>query len=202
MAEAVLSPSEASTAVKEVRDWRLTLRQVADRNPGGKLATKASALLLDFAAFEELVEQAGGRDELAFLVAAQVASGVSLRAWCEHYAVDRGLVWAMLSETEDRLARYYRALEGVAEEYVGDVVGIADDADEGKCALVKAKLRIDSRLKTAGLYSRKRFGDEKGVNVGVGVTVEIRRFAELPGAVFDVQAGERAGTIDVTPVTA
>ena len=92
----------------------------------------------------------------------------------------------MLSETEDRLARYYRAKEGMAEEYVGEAVAISDEQNEvikenGQPFdpdVPRDKLRIDTRLKVAGMYNRQRYSDKAQGGGGGNVTVQIVQFGK------------------------
>ncbi len=185
----VLPAAEASAIVKSERQSRRdALTRVVDRNPVGKLAAKARLLISDMDQLDDWVAEAGGEDGLIGFICARVASGESLREWCESYALDRGLVWAMLSETQERLDRYYRAKEGIAEEYVGEAVPISDE--EGDAA--RDKLRIDTRLKVAGLYNRQRYSDKAQGSGGGNVTVQIMQFGkgESPQAIAARVKGE------------
>ena len=179
--------AEASAIVRSERQMRReALSRVVDRNPGGKLADKARLLIDDMDQLDDWVAEAGGEEQLVGFICARVASGESLREWCEQYALDRGLVWAMLSETEDRLARYYRAKEGMAEEYVGEAVAISDEQNEvikenGQPFdpdVPRDKLRIDTRLKVAGMYNRQRYSDKAQGGGGGNVTVQIVQFGK------------------------
>ena len=159
-----------AVVVGERESRRAMLRAVVERNPGGRLARKAEVLLLDLTVLEDRIAEAGGEEELVFLICAQVASGCTLSEWCKHYCIERGLVWAFLTEKEERIARYYRALEGVADEYYGESVGIADGSDADKVAV--DKLRIDTRMKVASKYANGRFGDKPvGVAVQNNITI-------------------------------
>ena len=159
--------SEVKAGIKSVRaQWREQATAMQRLSPSTKIGKRASLLMLDIDSLDDRIAEAGGEDALAFLICAHVASGATLTTWCEHYLIERGLVWAFLSENEARLQRYYRALEGVADEYVGEVVGIADNATNENVAV--DRLRIDSRLKVAGKYSSARFGEKSGASVLVG----------------------------------
>lgn len=176
---------EANALRMAVKSARMALRSAAAlatrMNPGGKLAQKAGVILLDMQRFDDLVAEAGGVSEraledeavlaqaeenLVFIVCAQVASGVTLTDWCRYQSVDRGLVWALLTETPDRYARYERALRGVADELVGDVVGLAARASVETVAV--DKLQIDTNLKVGVLYDPGRFGKQTKVTHEVG----------------------------------
>jgi hypothetical protein len=70
----------------------------------------------------------------------------------------------------ERMARYEFALKGLADSYVVESVGMADATDPDEVAL--GKLRVDTRLKVAGVLDRKRFGTEKaGAAAGTGSLV-------------------------------
>lgn len=149
-------------AVKSVRaEWREKLSLASKLSPTSKLAQKAGVLLLDLRRFEDLVGDAGGEEELVFVICAQVAAGCTLSQWCEHYVVQRGLVWAFLTETPERYERYCRALRGVADEYVSETVGIAMDATDE--TLEVNKFQAKTLMDAARVYDKQRFGTpEKG----------------------------------------
>ena len=163
----VLSPyatdserSEVRATVKSVRaEWRERLSLSTKLSPNSKLKKKADVLLLDMRILDDLVGEAGSEENLVFIICAQVASGVPLGGWCAHYMVQRGLVWALLSEREEWLQRYYRAQEGMADEYVSEIVPIADAAtiEDHKVA----GLQINARKSTAEFYHPTRFGTAK-----------------------------------------
>lgn len=191
---ATLPAASASAIVKSERILRRdALRSVVDRNPGGKLAAKARLLISDLDQLDEWIAEAGSEDALIGFICARVASGETLREWCESYALDRGLVWSLLSETQERLDRYYRAKEGVAEEYVGDAVSISDEQngvvkENGQTFdpdVPRDKLRIDTRLKVASMYNRQRYSDKGGGTGGGNITVQIVQFGrgEAPEAI-------------------
>lgn len=177
---------ELREAVKSVRaEWRERLSLASKLSPTSKLAKKAGVLLLDLDIFDDRVAEAGGEEELVFVICAQVASGCTLTQWCEHYVVQRGLVWAFLTETPERYERYCRALEGIADAYVAETIEIADDASrdtiEGPRGgevldtewMARSKLRVDTRFKLAAKYDKKRFGDDKSTNVAVMTDIKI-----------------------------
>lgn len=187
-----------SAAVKSIRaEWREKLELANRLSPASKLSARAGVLRMNLDMLDERIAEAGGEDALVFMLCAQVASGVTLTEWCKHYDINRGLVWAFLSEDESRLQRYYRAQEGVADEYVGDVVGISDTTDPERVQV--DKLRIDTRMKVAAKYAGQRFGENRKVEVSGSVGL-IAMLAGLDGP-EDGEAAERAA-IDVTPESA
>jgi len=176
-------PAEAASATvkSEFEARRAALREVQLRNPNGRLAKKAGVLMLDIDAFEDRVKEAGGDEGFLYFVTAQVASGVTLRAICDHYLLEYGLLWAWMGAVPERLARYEIALRGLADSYVAETVAISDEQNEvvkenGQTFdpdVARDKLRVGTRLKVAGVYDRKRFGTEKAsVGGQVGVVID------------------------------
>lgn len=155
-------PKEIVAAIKDERESRREiLRGAVERNPAGKLARKAGMLLLDMEMLDERVGECGGKEGFVFMLCAQVAGGVTLSDFCGHYGLQRGLVWALLSENEGWMGMYRRSLMGMADEWVSEVVGIADRADvEG---VVVDKLKIETRLKVGQMYDGERFGKQSKV---------------------------------------
>jgi hypothetical protein len=172
---------ELREAVKSIRaEWREKLSLASRVSPTSKLGKRAGVLMLDMDILDDRIAEAGGEENLVFIICAQVASGVTLTEWCEHYALQRGLVWALLSEKDEWMQRYYRALEGVADGYYGEVVKISDEQNEvttesGKTFdpdVQRDKLRIDTRMKVASKYANGRFGDKPvGVAVQNNITI-------------------------------
>lgn len=163
--------AELRGEVKSIRrEWRERLSLASRLSPTSKLAKKAGVLLLDLDSLEDRIAEAGGEEELVFVICAQVASGVTLTDWCGHYMLERGLVWAFLSETPERMARYERALRGVADHLVSEVIAIADDSSGDTTIgprggevmdteyVARSKIKIDTRMKLAGYYDKTRFG--------------------------------------------
>ncbi len=162
---------ELREAVKSIRaEWRERLSLASRVGEHTKLGRRAGVLMLDLDMLEDRIKEAGGEEELVFMICAQVAGGATLTQWCEHYSLQRGLVWAFLTEREEWFERYKRALKGVADEWVSQTVGLADGATEDDLGV--SKLAIDTRFKAAGLYDKGRFGNDKG-NTGVAVAANI-----------------------------
>ena len=163
-----ISFDEAKSSVSaEYEKRKAALRLVQLRSPKGRLAKRAGVLMMDLQAFEDRVEESGGNEGFLYFVVAQVASGVTLREICSHYAIEYGLLWAWMGAEPERMARYEFALKGLADSYVVESVGMADSTDPDEVAL--GKLRVDTRLKVAGVLDRKRFGTEKAAVGGVTV---------------------------------
>lgn len=187
--------AELREAVKGIRqEWRERLSLASKVGEHTRLGKRAGVLLLDLRILEDRISEAGGEEELVFMICAQVAGGATLTQWCEHYGLQRGLVWAFLTEREEWFERYKRALKGVADEWVGEVVGLADEATEDTLGV--SKLGIDTRLKAAGYYDKDRFGS-KGVSDGTGggtppglpAVVEVRFVDAREGRVIEGEVG-------------
>src|SRR5260221_1809681 len=101
--------------------------------------------------------------------------GEGLPAICKSWDVPYGRVLNWLIADAGRYARYERALETQAHEMVAQGVQIADEADPN--GVPKARLRIDTRFRTARYHAPKVYGEvEAGrvlaqVNVAIGVRV-------------------------------
>lgn len=168
---APLPASEAAAVVRTERELRRdALKAVVERNPNGKLAAKAAAMVQDFEALEGGIAEVGGESEFAFMICAAVSGGTRLTDWCADHGQHRGVIWAFLAEDEKRLGAYYRAKEGVADEFGDDVVPLADAATPDDLAV--QKWRGEARLKMAKVYNAPRFADKAGgVQVAANITV-------------------------------
>ena len=184
-----MGADQASATIKsELSARRAALREVQLRNPNGKLAKRAGVLMLDMDAFEDRILEAGGDEAFLYFVTAQVASGVSLKQVCDHYMLEYGLLWAWMGAQPERLTRYEIALRGLADSYVAEANEIADTPQIGEIRKTKSdgseevttedmlghrKLRVDTKLKLAGVLDKKRFGTEKaGVMGGTGLVID------------------------------
>lgn len=104
-------------------------------------------------------------------------------------------------------ATYDSALKVLTDGMVFESLKIADDAGEDRDAIAKAKLRIDTKLRTAAKWDRERYGEREQsqavVNISlVDVAKEIRELEQRlgiaiaqPSAALPVPA-----VIDVDPV--
>lgn len=199
----ILSAEDRLVVKDAVRSERAERRELFGKmlaaSPNTKLGRKVGVLLLNVKVFDDWVEECGGEDAAVRFVCAQVASEVRLKDLAEHYGLDKGLLWAMLSETEERLGRYYRALKGVADEYVGEVVGIADGSDVETVPV--DKLKIEARLKVAEKYDAVRFGKQTRVTheVNVDFGERLRRAQErvINGQAVEVEDVEALGVEEV-----
>ena len=147
--------------LSEREERRAVLKRMVDLSPNTKLGRKAGVLLIDVEILDDRIKECGGDVGMERVLFAQVASGVRLKEWAEHYSIERGLLWAWISETDDRLQKYYRALRGVADEYVSEVVTIADGSDNESVKV--DEFRAAMRLKVAEKYDQPRFGKQTKV---------------------------------------
>jgi len=74
-----------------------------------------------------------------------------------------------------RLLRYARAREGRADSIFEEVLEIADNVEEDKNAIAKARLMIDSRWKYLAKLAPSKYGDKLDVNHGGDIIVEIKK---------------------------
>lgn len=194
-------PSKAARGLldAELGARRAALREVVGRNPNGKLAKRAGVLLLDMNVLEDRIEEMGGAEGFLFFLTAQVMSGVTLRVMCEHYGLEEGLLGAWLLAEPERMQRYVDAQRWVADGYVAEVVGIADEADPVE-GVAKAKLQGEMRLKAAGLMDRRRFGMEKvGLSGGGSAVIDAAltiAAAELLGRIRPLQVEKQERVIE------
>jgi len=159
---------EGMVAAKEFRARaEKAFNAAVARNPGGKLARRASVIFDVFGDFAERRREWGTEDEALQFLLAQVASGVSLKVLCDHYGLQYGAVVAWFLEEKYRFEAYECALRAVADGYYGEIVDIADGANPDTVQL--AGLQIKARDMVAKKYDRARFGDREVVQpVGAG----------------------------------
>lgn len=183
----------------------------ADGRPYG-MGRRSYVRMMDTKRWLEWVREKGGEEGAIEFVFAQVANDVPLPVICEHYGLDYGFLWGLVSSRPEWLERYYLAQRGVAEYYMSEVVPIADGADPD--AVNHAKLRIDTRLKVAGKWNRERYGDSDAV-LGAGLenlAAVLQRISErklrvinqqeisdvLPSEEIERQETSKAGVLDET----
>lgn len=145
----------------EREERRAVLKRMVDLSPNTKLGRKAGVLMLDVDILDERIKECGGDAGMERVLFAQVASGVRLKEWAAHYSIERGLLWAWISETEERLQKYYRALRGVADDYVSEMVPLAMSADVETVQV--SALQIKTLSVVAEKYDQARFGKQTKV---------------------------------------
>lgn len=180
--EGVLSVDAARQAIAAEKAVRAeSLKAVVDRNPNGRLARKASVLMLDQRIFDDWVEEKGGDEGATRLMCAQVSEGVTLRGLAAHYGFPRALLSEWIDRDPKRLERYYLAQRWLAEDYVGEVVPLADAATVEDLAVTK--WQGQARMAVAGKYNRARFGEHTQVQTG---GVPVINFVMEAGSVLTV----------------
>lgn len=91
-----------------------------------------------------------------------------------------------ISDDDKRLAQYENALKIRADEIVHEALEIADEQNEvvrenGTSYdpdVARDKLRIETRLKTASMWDKQRYGGEKATG-GAGINIIINRGGAL-----------------------
>lgn len=160
-AMAALPVEAAQAIVKTERELRReALQSVVDRNPHGKLAAKALVMISDVAQLNDWVAEAGGEDEFVRFLCARLMGGETLPEFCEAFAVNRGLVGALLTSKQEYYEQFKRAQEWRAEEFVMETVPIADAVTDPEMLPI-AKWKGEARFRAAGLLNSKRFGTAK-----------------------------------------
>lgn len=157
----------------------------ADGRPYG-MPKKAYAVMMDRKRWKDWVAEYGGEDECMAYVCAQVASGVSLKVLSEHYMLDYGLLWEFVSGD---IEKYELAQRGVAEYYVSESVGIADDADPE--FVPHAKLRVETRMKVASRWNRAKYGEVAQTQINVGANSLVAILSGLPSAQVEAERQEK-----------
>ncbi len=160
----------------------------------GKLGRKASALMLDVARFDDWVLEQGGVAEFERWFFAQVSSGVTAKALCEHYVVDLGLVGEWLTADSARLERYHRAQRWVADGYIAETVEMADQGDPDN--VPHSKLTIDTRFRYAEKMDPVRFGKQEA-----GLAGSLENLADVLQRISERKRAPAVIEADVTDVT-
>lgn len=204
----VTASDSRELAREERRERARAMRAIIAKYPNSKRARLVSPLMLDQDIFEDRIKECGGDDEFLFFFTAQVMEGVTPRGFCEHYGIPVGLLGAWILEEPERLARYEQALKWVADDMVSSTVAIADDGENDTYVdengnrkvdtdvIARSKLRVDTRLKVAGVLDRKRFGTEKAAG---SAPLTLVFDAGLVGAASELLGRIRGREIDVTP---
>jgi hypothetical protein len=98
--------------------------------------------------------------------------------------------------TTEHSGMYDAALKVLAADYAHDSIGIADGAAKPE-DVPAAKLQVDTRLRVASKWDRKRYGDEVESRVQAPVTIQI---ANLRGAALEVNVPALQGEVKVDVV--
>lgn len=102
--------------------------------------------------------------DLAAEFCARIARGESVRKVCEADDMpSRTTVFNWLHEHSEFVDQYTRAKEDSAEAMAEEIMEIVDDAKEDKNALMKAKLRADTRMWLMTKMKPKKYGPKVDV---------------------------------------
>ncbi len=198
--------------------WREQAAALKKAAPRGKLGEQVSLLWGEVAIFDDWVQSLGGEKNAEFFICAKVYKRDTLDKIATDCATHPGLLWAFMTETEERFKHYLRAQEGVADQLVSAIPGIVDgeprvvrDASgnieydsHGKPVVIESdlardKVRGEYYLKAAGKLHHQRFGDsgtKVGINIAGDATVVLDHDQTLleaaRGIAFLLAAAERA----------
>lgn len=137
------------------------------------------------------LEHVKGQADTARVVFQRLVGGERLKEIARAWGVPAGLFvhWYTTEHARD----YAAALEARAEELAHEAVEIADEQSEVEKPgggtydpdVARDRLRVDTRLKIAGKWNRKRYGDEQEA---VRTTPVVIQIANLRGAPLEVAA--------------
>jgi len=106
----------------------------------------------------------------------RITEGESLSELAKAWEVPYGKLSRWLYDDEGRSVRFAQALEARAHALAEEAIKIVDEVDIYIPASIQAaKLQAETRLKVAGKWDRKRYGDEKAAASIGNVTVVINR---------------------------
>ena len=91
------------------------------------------------------------------------------------WEVPAGRLRRWLMDDGTRYEAYRRALQIDAHRLVQEAVAIADRVPSSKTDVLHAKLRIETRFKTAAYHDRETYGDTAGKGGGTQVNVIVQR---------------------------
>lgn len=94
-----------------------------------------------------------------------IAGGKTLAVCCAELSLSAYVVLNWVRADAERSAGYDRAQAVSAEIYVQECVPIADELDVDP---QQKKVRIDTRLKIAGKWDKRKYGEQSGVSINLG----------------------------------
>ena len=112
------------------------------------------------------------------LICRRISDGMSLRRICRARGWPKSIVSKWIAEDQGRRERYDAALSEWADDIAQETLAISDEVkDETEPQkITAAKLRIDTRLRLAGRWDRRRYGENYGnvqINAQAGSLVSI-----------------------------
>ena len=113
---------------------------------------------------------------LCATVCERLAEGETVAEIAAAWDIPAGRLRRWLLDDETRYGQYRRARQLDAHRLVEEAVAIADRASvEDKAGVMKAKLQVDTRFRTAAYHDRETYGDTAGKGGGTQVNVIVQR---------------------------
>ena len=129
-------------------------------------------------------------------ICAQVVGGASLKAICDHYGIEYGLLYDFVHETTERIERYRAAQSGTAEYYAGEIVEIADALDENGATdysrdVKRDDLKIKVRRGLMNSWNRPKYGEASQTQINLGANSLVAILSVLPSAQVEADREEK-----------
>ena len=160
--------------------WKEQVTAMRAASPRGKLGEQVNTMYGEVNSFLGWVEELGGERCAEFFICAKVSRKATLEQVSGEFMLNPAMMWAFITETDDRYQHYIRAQNGVADALINQVASIVDgDArvlrneagevelgPDGKPIILESdlardKLRAETYIKLGERLDRKRFGGEK-----------------------------------------
>lgn len=128
-------------------------------------------------------------------------SGKTMTSWCKKRKMDVSIVFNFMrsDEGESFHQEFIRAREEGAHALIDATIDLSDEEGTKKKPLdaMRQKLRVDTRMKIAGMWNRRAFGTRPGDGEGVGALTlgELVEAAMAHGRSLQQQPAP----IDITP---
>ncbi len=127
--------------------------------------------------------------QLANLICNELLGGKSLRAICREHGITRSNVYQWKNCHPEFSDQYARARVGAAEDFIDQIIDIAENCPSDLAEIQKARMKIDSYKFLAMKLAPRIYGDlvkheagaEQSVtNVGVQVNIQINQGDSKP----------------------
>jgi terminase small subunit-like protein len=106
----------------------------------------------------------------------KVMEGESVKEIARSWDVPHGKLSGWLLADRERYEQYCRAQQVHAHTLVEEAVGIADAANaDDKAGVLKARLQVDVRFRTAAHHAKDRYGEQAAKGGGTRVQVIVQR---------------------------
>ena len=110
------------------------------------------------------------------LLVQRIAEGETVKEIARSWDVPHGKLSGWLLADRERYEQYCRAQQVHAHTLVEEAVGIADAAStDDKAGVMKAKLQVDVRFRTAAHHAKERYGEQGNGSGGTRVNVIVQR---------------------------